>query len=355
MKIFAVFFVIVFALIEQSFAAKLCREELSTNRKSTVEAIKSQITIAKLQPLKNRITAYQDSREVPISNDDEVKKVISQVYSDPMRGALDASEQWRIPGEFKNYWTAYDLRKDSQILLFFKSPLSGAINENGFLNQHQTGTSNGNLASESRMQQEDQLLGEAIGQSPNELELRPKSALVNLTAEKYLGHRGLFRFYQGQFDTGDKMEQYGDSAAVFKDAVKERALMTTDDSLKVFEAGSPVSALAHFGQKEILVQNTIIPSDSPRPLETAQQMAQTKWSVADQYFEALIFGRLTADDVEYFLARTPEAVQQLKVFGKKVYQLKIDEEFQRKYFRTVYRKGTLLYDPAAKKKKPTLN
>ena len=218
----------------------------------------------------------------------------------------------------QNQRVAVDLRSGSDLLLFFHDDVLNSIEKYGFLNQHQTGTSNGLYKPMVRRTAEDDLLGIKMGDSSQAFKLRPKSAFLNIHADVVVGERM------------KRVElQYGKVAAVMKQEVKDRALWTTYCSL---DSGYQVSA-----EKGI----------SPQALTRLRGTFDSQWIPTTSYYrgndqafyEALIYGEIGPQDVDYFLVSSRWYAKDLKKFKKPIYLLKP----QKKYNRVIYEKGALLY------------
>lgn len=204
-------------------------------------------------------------------------------YSSETIGELIAKRLHReseFQNESLNVKDGFDYRaKGVKMALAIRdNDLREVLNEGVFLNMHQTGRTNGESLISQRVAQENQLSTLELGDdsqaeiakdiSAKIKEVRPKSAylfLGDIKESKYLG------------ETNVRM-QYGDVFAVLKNHIKDRSLFTQHDSLASGKAYS-----------------FDIKPEAPLPA-TPDMMGDYS-----AYYEALVFGRLGTDDVDYWL------------------------------------------------------
>jgi hypothetical protein len=163
------------------------------------------------------------------------------------------------------------------------------IVRNGFLNQHETGTSNGANSPDSRAAAENRFLRVNLEPSRgrygnNVNKVRPKYSYLSL--DKYRPDMGLTTIYT----------HYGDIFFVMKQSVKNRATLTGGDSLGLDEVKT-----YYYRSKNVLKM----------------------WG--GSYWEAQIWGEMRIDEVvDYILVNcvaptSNEQVKYLKTLGKQVY------------------------------------
>lgn len=215
-----------------------------------------------------------------------------------------------------------DLKKNTDIILFFDRINLASVSENGFLNQHQILKSNSFYTPTLRKRVENTLAGLDLGASPEALQLRPKFAFLNIREPMELA------------DKKDYIERdYGAIGAVLKNEIKERSTWATADT-------------------NMIVMRNI--GYGARPLEmrkhhgTFEREGFPMTSLDRSYYEAQVFGRLTFSDVEYFLVGNAVDAVHLQTIGKPIYLLRAESIHNR----IIYKKGDLLF---AGKKKITLD
>lgn len=192
---------------------------------------------------------------------------------------------------------AYDYEGDSLIELAFPEKYLDSIAQNGFLNQHQLGHTQGVPCPSCRAEREDIMLGYKLeeiympGIDNPVNKVRPKYAfliLPGLPPESSL--------------TEDLSSMYGNDFAVMKDDVKDRTTFTVGDSLAEAKTASDTHTLRF---------------SSKTPLSNENNRYHT-------YVEAQIWGELTFADVEYvivgcFSPSDPVFIAKLKALGKRVF------------------------------------
>jgi hypothetical protein len=165
----------------------------------------------------------------------------------------------------------------------FHSQNFDKIIKNGFLNQHQTGTSGGLVGEEipqRRAHAEDSILGLKIEKTYNaELtnpwhELRPKYAYYTLPN------------YSASMDAQTYTWRYGDTIAVLKRNILKRTTFSNGDSLDALHAfkihrGESGNDVRFHSSSSVLAPETSFRSNS--------------------YYEAQVWGKITITDVDYFL------------------------------------------------------
>ncbi len=171
---------------------------------------------------------------------------------------------------------AYDFYRDTRIVMAINFGLFKKIQDNGFLNQHMTKSSNGTLNPARRADAEDSFLGvklEAKYDSVGKLvhKIRPKYSYLLLDAP----HSGM----------GDTIvtNQYGNIFFKFKDSIKNRSTFTPGDSLTLNTLQVPYGGTFTFYYRS---------SKTMSMLET-------------RYWEAQIWGELTLKDVDYVIVNCP--------------------------------------------------
>lgn len=176
---------------------------------------------------------------------------------------------------------SYDFYKNSEIHLYFQKFLARDFVKSGALNQHQVGRSVGRLAPVARSQLESKILGVDIepvyvpdANNPAH-QIRPKYAVLQIRDPE-----GFFSDPEGRYDAHSA---YGEVVAVLKDDVKERSLWVPGDSMdRRMEILSEIIVPKTFHAHELTERNTPVP-----------------------YYEAVIVGTVTNEDVKYFMVPRP--------------------------------------------------
>jgi len=199
---------------------------------------------------------------------------------------------------------------ETDIILFFWDAHIESIAEKGFLNLHESHSSEGMYNPAVRRRAEDLFTGIQLGESPQALKLRPKSAFLNIRADIDLAPK-----------KHSITNQYGNIGAVLKPEIKNRALWIDSDSL-------------WFSQTSyVLNSRTMIPSRG-----TFYRDSLPCTSLCRSYYEAVIYGEVGFADVDYFLVTDAGLAKKLKPFGRPVY--KLISVFRND--RVVFQKGELL-------------
>lgn len=204
-----------------------------------------------------------------------------------------------------------DVFKETDIILFFWETNIESIAANGFLNLHESHSSEALYNPSKRLRAEDLFTGVQLGLSPQALKLRPKSAFLNIRPNIDLVRK-----------EHTIIDQYGNIGAVFKPEVKHRSLWVDSDSLWISQTSL------------VMNSRTLIPYRG-----TFYRDSISCVSLCKNYYEALIYGKIGFDDVDYFLVTDPSLVNRLKPFGRPVYQL--IKVFKNN--RVIFEKGELLF------------
>lgn len=169
---------------------------------------------------------------------------------------------------------------DARLILTVPADVLDAVARDGFLNQHQTGTTGGQSREGDRLEAEQELAMLRLPGGEKTIELLPKYAVVDARRPE-LGHYRL-------------PTRYGSVAVVFKEEVWERATWTYADSLDFsqksgrFDAGgaaNPVLARTIGYRREAGDRNRCV-----------------------NYCEGQIWGKLTLDDAEFAMVADSEPV-----------------------------------------------
>lgn len=172
------------------------------------------------------------------------------------------------------------LGDDAELVMMVPGRLLDAIARDGFLNQHQTGTTGGQSRESDRFETEQELAMLRLPLSSKTLELLPKYAVLDVKKPGL----GTYRL----------PTRYGNVAIVFKKEVRERATWTYADSLDFSRkagrfdaggAGNPVIAHGFLYNRKKEDHNR-----------------------CGNYCEGQIWGKLTLDEVAYAMVRDSEPV-----------------------------------------------
>jgi hypothetical protein len=188
----------------------------------------------------------------------------------------------------------YDFKNDSSIVMAVNFAYIDLIIKNGFLNQHQTGTTKGCNCPDHREKTENDMVElklepsyGAYGSVVNEL--RPKYSHLMLDKPGHPIKKGMVSL------------QYGNLWVKFKESVKTRATFTPFDSLAK--------------------------SDLNTNLRTFNWSGSSGISNQHGYWESQIWGKLTAKEIEYVMVNCPGQtaitsgdIQRLKNYQLEVYQ-----------------------------------
>jgi len=236
---------------------------------------------------------------IDLPNQAEVPSYIYHQYSSE-KIANSIVERIREKRDFNsNFQPYFDFKDNTKILLQFEEKYITSIQENCFLNLHQTGGGNGANEPEMRAKIEDENAGLKLEKvyvpGPENIvnELRPKYAYVQFTKSK----PGLT---QSKF-----WVSYGNVFAVLKDEIKQRSTFTAGDSFGNVALHGHAHSFDWHGSK----------SDRVEP-----------------YWEAQIWGKLCFGDVDYFLVNCPTmkpitqtGMIELKRVGKPIVDCQVNE------------------------------
>lgn len=232
-----------------------------------------------------------------------------------------------------------NLETDSEILLFFDFKIADSIAQRGFLNQHLTGNSAGMNNTKFRKLAEDWYSDLKLGDSTQALQLRPKSAYLNISTDKFLGKRRSLPHLQ-----------FGTVAAVFKDSVKDQSIWTAYNSLEVGKiigsvsnAKGALSSLLNKCTQCVLGKDIIDPNISGKsllPYKGTFKANRISTIDHDTYHEVLVYGEITFKDVKHFLITDPFQAHKLVKYGKPIYFAEAIDKHSRPY----YKKNALLFD-----------
>lgn len=229
--------------------------------------------------------------------------------------------------------TTVDLYNDSEIMLFFKVKNVDYMASGGFLNQHMTGTSGGANNSKLRQTVEDWYSDMKLGNSPESLKLRAKSAYLNISTDKFLGARNTPPHYQ-----------FGSVAAVFKDHIKDQSIWTAYNSLEVGKsigssstAKGTVASLINKCTQCVIGRDLIDPNISGKSLLPFKGTFKSqRMSIVDHqsYHEVLIYGEITFADVKHFIVTDPLEARRLARYGKPIYFAEVVNKHNRPYYKS---------------------
>ena len=172
------------------------------------------------------------------------------------------------------------LGDDAELIMMVPARLLEAIARDGFLNQHQTGSTGGHRRESDRFEAEQELAMLRLPLAGRSLELLPKYAVLDVKKPDL----GAYRL----------PTQYGSVAIVFKREVSERATWTYADSLDFsqksgrFDAGGP--------NNPVLARTFLY------------ERKKGDRNRCGNYCEGQIWGKLTFDDVAYAMVRDSEPV-----------------------------------------------
>ncbi len=221
----------------------------------------------------------------------------------------------RQKGKGRAYRTVkVNMRKSSQVMLFFEPKNINRISRHGFLNMYQSLTTNGFNLAEKRLKLEDKLFDIQLGTSDAAKYLRPKYAFLNFDIGQYVGSR-----------RSSVRQQYGSVAAVMKEKVKDRSVWVAGDSFqllsKYFDYPTEMQRVSGTFDDNLYPKGPGEPwTRQPDPLDVGA------------YDEVMILGHVDLEDVDYFLASTQAEALQLKKLGKDVYELVEEHRNARIYY-----------------------
>jgi hypothetical protein len=219
------------------------------------------------------------------------------------------------------------LGDDAELIMMVPARLLDAIARNGFLNQHQAGTTGGQSRESDRFEAEQELAMLRLPLGARSFELLPKYAVLDVKKPGL----GTYRL----------PTRYGNVAVAFKKEVAERATWTYADSLDFSQrsgrydaggAGNPVLPHAFLYKRKKEDRNR-----------------------CGNYCEAQIWGKLTLDDVAYAMVRDSEPIPSalasagIPVYGYSVSDSTsavVDSGRTAQYFRGPRRFDSAPLDPA---------
>jgi hypothetical protein len=212
---------------------------------------------------------------------------IDDVYGkyDPLYIGYSLIQWYRIQrGELEEDLTSanYDFKNDTRVAMAFNFRNIDSIISRGFLNQFESGTSNGLFRPSTRIEREDTFLTLKLGNldipyATTMYKVRPKYSYVLL--DKHRPDMGLGRLYT----------QYGNVFAVFKDMIKQRSTFTPGDSLDIRATSADVRTF-WYKSKSVLSLRRVT-----------------------EYWEAQTWGPVTLDDVDYLLVNCFEPLTQTDI------------------------------------------
>jgi hypothetical protein len=221
------------------------------------------------------------------------------------------------------------LGDDAELVMMVPARLFDAIERDGFLNQHQTGTTGGQHRESDRFEAEQELAMLRLPFDAKGRELLPKYAILDV---KKAG-LGTYRL----------PTQYGGVAVVFKKEVAARATWTYADSLDYSRKAGRFDA-----------------GGAANPVLTKTFLYERKKEDRNRcvnYCEAQIWGKLTLEDVEYAMVADSEPVPgALARAGMPVYGYSVpdssaavvDAGRTAQYVRGALRRGTASTSPSSR-------
>ena len=260
--------------------------------------------LAEKQELSQQLLSLPSNGTIP----DEVyyKNDVNQI-------ALSLVERLKTIRPSKASEGYYDFFNNSKIQMLFSSRNIEGILQKGFLNSHQTGTGAG-----AYYQNEQKMMSiENFGRDPNTL------FNLNLVVCKY-AYLGLTKESPKIWRTRLDPNLYGNVVAVFKDSIKKRTTFTPGNSQMIPESARPLD------------YKTNEPFPEPH-------YGKGVWG---HHWEAQIWGRLTVDDVDYFMINCPflkkaqgwhtenlpaERIEALAKAGKPIFQCENDAQESKMY------------------------
>jgi hypothetical protein len=172
------------------------------------------------------------------------------------------------------------LGEDAELIMMAPSRLLAAIARDGFLNQHQAGTTGGQSRENDRVEAEQELAMLRLPLGSKSYELLPKYAVLDVKR----GDLGAYRL----------PTRYGDVAIVFKKEVWERATWTYADSLDFSQRSGRFDA---GGDANPVLARTV-----------GYRRKTGDRNRCGNYCEGQIWGKLTLEDVAYAMVRDSEPV-----------------------------------------------
>jgi hypothetical protein len=206
----------------------------------------------------------------------------------------------------------------SQTMMMVNASLWDSISKYGFQNQHVTATTRGSNNRLGRFTAETNMIGSVVGYGSKSKDVLPKYTGLNVLIKQHK--------YQDE-EQGYPPTQYGNTAVVFKNHIKNRTTFSAWDSLSVKDfRGSQMFSSMEFKDKT----------------KDGEQFRCSR-----SYCEAQIWGKATMDDISYALIQEgTEVPKTFKERGIPVYL--VDKNGPGSMG---WKKGKILYDPKTDKEK----
>jgi len=189
-------------------------------------------------------------------------------------------------------WVPIDFNKEVDLIYFMRTDDALSLTK-GLLNQHQTQSSNGSFAPAARKRNEDLLMGFDVGSDKEALSFRPKSTYLNIRNDKNYG-----------WYSDDMVSHYGGVGIVLKPQVKLRSIWSAGDSFELLSQATHandakvLSKFGSFNESEILKSEGL-------------------------YLEALTFGKIEIEEMDYLLVLKKEMAAPLRQLGLPIYFMEI--------------------------------
>lgn len=190
------------------------------------------------------------------------------------------------------------------LAIFFDSRNIDSVAEKGFLNQHQTRSSNGHYGPERRAALEDRMSGINLGNSDTDFFQRPKYGLL-LDSDRP--------------DSGLPFGHYGDVVAVFKDGVKQFSTWTHADSLFLEDTFDYELFPKPF---DIAYRREFYPEEGSYGSELSKTLEDDRL----EYIETQTWRDIDLRDVDYFIITKDipnDKIEELKKLNITIYQLPV--------------------------------
>jgi hypothetical protein len=207
----------------------------------------------------------------------------------------------------------FDFKNDTHIVMAVNYSNFDKIMRNGFLNQHQTGTTNGSFDPKGRAQREDAMLNLRL--EPNYSDY---GSVVNQVRPKYAYM--MIENNQNKIEETNVAFHYGNVFVKFKEEVKNQATFTPGDSLDMGASERDTRTFSWKGSDIIKIQR--------------------------RYWETQIWGKLEKDKIDYVIVNCPgqnpltsSEIRYIKGHGLTVYncQLRHSWAFKSRIVSGVYR------------------
>ncbi len=255
-------------------------------------------------------------------------------YTDRAIG-IEIARKWtrNAPGPSERV-IPIDLRRDTRLYLFFDEEMGPSIAKRGFLNQHQTGASGGELDPELRARLENIFAAGPVGTATGLL--RP--SISNRVRPKYLMVEIIPDLWVGVAPEADDLLQYGHAIAVLKDEVKSRTTFLYDDSLDSYGRMLLNGEVPPFVDLQSFYQNALL---GPRDNRISK------------YIEGQVWGALEASDIDHLMMYHDFAddrhLAPLKALNVPIYAYRIIDDDD---LRSRVKRGQLLWAPPGEMAKP---